>query len=199
MERLALTRGSGGVPIGPYLLRSERPRVLQVGIEGQQQRGPFLDQTDPGVLVTVDAALVPFGLFEPAFQVEVVLRQFRVFAPHKQAGGKAGHDVAHVLPHRVLTALQLLPQGVKALLPLITRATRRSEDGVDRPHVRHLLAHLLLCGLHDAQAPVDMAGQTGESVMGRPPFCASRFRWSDARTSPSAAAMRMPGGCSGPP
>jgi hypothetical protein len=61
------------------------------------------------------------------------------------------------------------------------------------------VAHVLLGGLHAAQPPVDVAGQTCESVLRSPPFCASRFRWSDARTSPRASAMRMPGGWSGPP
>jgi len=41
--------------------------MLYVGIEGQQQCRPLLDETDASVPVAVNAALVPFGLSEPAF------------------------------------------------------------------------------------------------------------------------------------
>jgi hypothetical protein len=86
-------------------------------------------------------------------------------------------------------------------VPVAARTSRCPgvEGGLDGPHLRHLVAHIFLGGLHTAQPPVDVAGQTCESLMRRPPFWASRFRWRDARTSPRASAMRMPGGCSGPP
>ena len=45
----------------------------QVRVEGQQQCGAFLNDADPGALAAVDTALVPFGLFKPALQIEVVL------------------------------------------------------------------------------------------------------------------------------
>ena len=52
---------------------------------------------------------------------------------------------------------------------------------------------------HGAQPPVDVAGQPPESVVSSPPFFASRLRWSEARTSSKASAIRKPGGCRGPP
>jgi hypothetical protein len=79
-----------------------------VRVEGQEQRGAFLDEADPGVSVAVNAALVPFGLSKPALQSEIVLRQVHVFTPNKQPRGKAGHDVAHMLPERIVTLLELL-------------------------------------------------------------------------------------------
>jgi len=82
--------------------------MVYVGIEGQQQRGPLLDETDASVSMAVDAALVPFGLSEPAFQVEVVLRPVCLIIPHKETGLKARHHLAHVLPGRVIAPLQLL-------------------------------------------------------------------------------------------
>ena len=109
------------------------------------------------------------------------------------------HHVAHVVVDRVGTALALRLQRLKLGLSLRARAAGRVKGGLDGSHLRHLVAHLVLGGLHTAQPPVDVAGQTGESLMCCPPFWASRFRWRDARTSPRASAMRMPGGCSGPP
>jgi hypothetical protein len=112
------------------------------------------------------------------------------------------HHVAHVVPDQVGTALELRLQRLQRLqlcLSLRARATVRVEGGLDGSHLRHLVAHLFLGGLHAAQPPVDVAGQPGESLMRHPLFGASRFRWRDARTSPRASAMRMPGGCSGPP
>jgi hypothetical protein len=76
--------------------------MLYVGIEGQQQCGPLLDETDASVPVAVNAALVSFGLSEPAFQVEVVLRPVCLVIPHKETGLKARHHLAHVLPGRVI-------------------------------------------------------------------------------------------------
>ena len=109
------------------------------------------------------------------------------------------HHVAHMVLDRVGTALELRLQRLKLCLSLRARAAVRVEGGLDGPHLRHLVAHIFLGGLHTAQPPVDVAGQTCESRMRRPPFWASRFRWRDARTSPRASAMRMPGGCNGPP
>ena len=59
--------------IRPYICGGEWLWVRYVRVEGQQQRGPFLDESYPGVPVAVHAAFVPFGLAAPAFQGEVVL------------------------------------------------------------------------------------------------------------------------------
>ena len=185
--------------IGPEICGGAWLRVCQVRIEGQQQRRAFLDEAYPGVPVAVYAAFVPFGLAEPAFQVKVVLGQVGLLTPNKQPGGKARHHLAHVVPDRVGTALELRLQRLKLRLSLRARATVRIEGGLDGLHLSHLVAHVLLGGLHAAQPPVDVAGQTGESVLSSPPFCASTFRWSEACTSVKASAMRNPGGCRGPP
>lgn len=173
--------------------------MLHVGIKGQQQCRAFVDDADPRVSVAVNTAFVAFGLSKPSFQVQVVPRQIRILASDKQARSKARHHLAHVVPDRVGTALELRLQRLKLRLSLRARATVRIEGGLDGLHLSHLVAHVLLGGLHAAQPPVDVAGQTGESVLSSSPFWASRFRWSDARTSPRASAMRMPGGWSGPP
>ena len=147
----------------------------------------------------MNAALVSFGLSEPAFKVEVVLRQVPVLPSHKQSRRKAGHDVAHRLPDGIATLLQLRLQALKLRLTLRTRTTVRFERDLDRPDILHVGANGFLCGVDGAQPPVDVSGQPRESVVSSPPFFTARLRWSAACTSPKASAIRRPGGCRGPP
>ena len=137
--------------------------------------------------VAVNTALVSFGLSEPAFEVEVILWQVPVLPSHKQSRRKAGHDVAHRLPEGITTLLQLCLQELKLRLPLRTRTTVRFERRLDRPDLLHMGANGFLCGVDGTQPPVDVAGQPRESVVSRPPFFASRLRWSDVCTSRMAS------------
>ena len=170
-----------------------------MGIEGHQQCGAFLDEANPSMAAAVNAALVAFGLAKPALEVQVVLWEIRVVPSHKQPWLKTRHHAAYVLPRWIITALELLPQGLKLRVTLVARAPVGIKRGLDSSYVCHLLADGLLRCLHARQTSVDIAGQARESFMRTPPFCASRFRCSEARTSPKASAIRKPGGCSGPP
>jgi len=131
--------------------------VRQVRVEGQQQRGAFLDNADPSVPVAMNAALVPFGLAEPAFQVEVVLGQVCVLTSNKQPRRKAGHDLAHMLSDRIVARLELLLQDLKLRLALGTRATIRCECRLDRLHILHVGMKSLLCIVDRRQTPVNVA------------------------------------------
>lgn len=102
-----------------------------------------------------------------------------------------------MVPYRLFTALQLRAQGDKALLTVRAWPLRRIEAGVDHPDIGHLLADDLLGGLDRVQPTINIPGEAGKLLMSRPPFCASRFRWREVRTSWRASAMRKPGGCSG--
>ena len=168
-------------------------------VEGQQQRGTFLHNAHSGVLVAMDATLVPFGLSEPAFEVEVGLWQVRLLAPDKQPRGKASHHAAHGLAGRIVACLALPLQDLKLLLTLGTRPSVRLERRLDGLDILHISTQGLLDIVDCCQAPVDVARSTREALVRWPPFSTSRFRWSEARTSPKAAAMRSPGGCRGPP
>ena len=168
-------------------------------IERRQQCRAFVDEAHPRVAVAMNAALVAFGVSKPAFEVEVVLGEVRVATSHKQAWLKTCQHPTHVLPPRIVTPLELLPQGLKLHVPVVARASGGIKRGLDCPHVCHLVTYVLLGCLHTRQASVNIAGQTRELFVGTPPFCASRFRCSDARTAPKASAIRKPGGCSGPP
>src|SRR5262249_10847839 len=140
-----------------------------------------------------------FGLAKPALEVQVVLWEVRVVPSHKQPWLTTRHHAAYVLPRRLITALALLPQGLKLCVTLVARAPVGIKRGLDGPHVCPLLADGFLRRLHARQTSVDRAGQARESFLRPPPFCASRFRCSEARMSPKASAIRKPGGCSGPP
>ena len=100
---------------------------------------------------------------------------------------------------QVIAALELLPQGLKLGVTLGASATITIQRVVDRLHVGDLAAYGLLPIVYGCQTSVDVVGQTRQSSMCEPPFCTSRFRCSDVRTSLRASAMRMPGGCNGPP
>ena len=141
--------------VGPHIRGAERLRVRQVRVEGQQQGGAFLDDADPGVAVAVHAALVPFGLSKPAFQVEVVLWQVRLFPSNKQPRSKAGHDVAKVLPGQVIALLTLLLQDRKLCLTLGTRSLVRCERCLDRPESLHMGPHGFLGVVDCCEPPLD--------------------------------------------
>jgi hypothetical protein len=128
-----------------------------VRIEGQEQRGAFVDEADPAVLVAVYAALVPFGLSEPAFQVEVILRQGRLLAPDKQPTGKAGHHAAHVWADRIIACLALPLQDLKLLLTLGPRAPVRLERRLDGLDILPISTPGLLDIVDCCQTPVDVA------------------------------------------
>jgi hypothetical protein len=88
-------------------------------IERRQPRGAFVDEADPSVAVAMNAALVAFGVSKPAFEVEVVLWEVRVVTSYKQAWLKTRQHPTHVLPPRIVTPLELLPQGLKLHVPVV--------------------------------------------------------------------------------
>ena len=161
--------------------------------------GTFVDEAHPRVAVAMNATLVAFRVSKPAFEVEVVQGEIRVVTSHKQAWLKTRQYPTHVLPSRIVTPLELLPQGLKLHMPVVARAIGEIKRGLDCPHVCHLMTYVILGCLHTRQASVNIAGQARELLVGTPPFCASRFRCSDVRTSPKASVICKPGGCSGPP
>ena len=74
MQRLHLMSGRSGLAVGPQVFGTKGIGVSQVGIQGQQQRRAFLDDSYSGMTVAVDPTLMPLGLAEPTLQIEVVTR-----------------------------------------------------------------------------------------------------------------------------
>ena len=109
------------------------------------------------MLAAVDTALVPFGLFKPALQVEVVFGQVGLLTANKQPGCKARHHLAHVLPDRIVARVELCLQALKLRLTLGTCATVEFERRLDRPHIIHMSSNGLLDVVHCRQPPCDVA------------------------------------------
>jgi len=124
-----------------------------------------VDEAHPRVAVAMNATLVAFRVSKPAFEVEVVLGEIRVVTSHKQAWLKTRQYPTHVLPSRIVTPLELLPQGLKLGVTLGTWATVRRKRVLDRPHVGHVVAYGLVRIVHRRQTSVDVAGQTRQSFM----------------------------------
>ncbi len=115
-----------------------------------------MDETHPGVPVTMNAALVAFGLSEPPFEVEVVLWQVARLASHEQPRCKARHHAAHVLPHGISALLTLLLHTLKLPLTLGTRATRRLDRRLESPEIFPVGAQRLVDVLDGRQPAVNV-------------------------------------------
>ena len=106
--------------------------------------------------MAVDAAFVPFGLFKPALEIEVVQRDVRLLPSNKQPRSKAGHDVAKVLPDQVIALLELLLQDLKRCLTVGTRSLVRCERCLDRPDIFHMGPNGFLDVMDRCEPPLDI-------------------------------------------
>jgi hypothetical protein len=199
MHRLTLTARRLGAAIGQQVADLEGIRMSLMGVQRQEQGRTLLHHADARVSMAVDPALMTLGPAEPPLQFQVVLRQVRPVTADEEARLEARHHCGEVLPNRVAVGLEAIPQRLELSLPLETTPMRRVERRIDRGDVRHPLPDGRLDLPHQTEAAIDATGQPTQQGLGPPPLRASRFRCSDCRTSPSASAIRTPGGCSGPP
>jgi hypothetical protein len=116
--------------------------VLQMGIQSQDEGGAFLHEANTRMLSAVDAPGVPFGLTEPAFEVQIVLRQIKNLAARKQARLETGHHPSHLGADRIAAPLEPLSQRGELRFALSTAAVRRSERGRHGSHLVHITAYL---------------------------------------------------------
>jgi hypothetical protein len=173
--------------------------MQEMGVQGQHERWSFLDDSDPRMFVSVDAALVSFRLAKPPLQLQIVMGPIRPVSSHEQARLKTGHHFTHLLLVHILAIPKLVPQGYKLRLPTLRGAVDRIQQVGDVLNILDLAANFRLGRLDSFQASVDAPSQTLQLIVAAPPFFASRFRWRDSRTSPKASAIRRPEGWSGPP
>lgn len=173
--------------------------MRHVRIQRVDQRGPFLNDPNPRVAVTVDPPLVALGQAEPPLQVEIVLDLLELSFTHEQPGEETDHHPGHWRTDRILGALEPIDQRLE--LPLAVRAapSSRIEGRGNLLDVLDVASDRLLFGPDVVEAAVDATGQAVQLLFGEPPFFSSKFRWIDSRTSSKAAAIRNPGGSSGPP
>lgn len=172
--------------------------MMQVGVQGGDQRGSFHDDPHARMTVAVDATLVPLGTAKEPFQIQIVTGNVGHIFADEQAGDKGVHGLGHRLPHRLVRALEASLQRTKAGPPPWYRAAVRVERGGHLAKVLDSLSHGLLLRLDLGQAPVDGVRQSLQALVCRPPFFAARFRCREDWISPRASAIFSPGGCKGP-
>ncbi len=173
--------------------------MARVRIQGREQGRPVLNQPHTDVTMTVDPTLVALGQAEPPLQIEIVPRQSRVITPDEQPRCETPHHPGHLLPHPIITRVELLANRLEGRRTLSLIPLGRIQGGPDLDDILDVLANRLLGLLDRSQPPIEEPSQSSQERLGTPPFFASRFRWSDWRTSPKASAIRRPGGWSGPP
>ena len=139
---LLLAHRHRSVPIGPEFRSREGGRVLQVSVEGQNQGGTFLDESNPSMLSAVDPPRMPFGLTEPTFQVEIVCGQIEGLAAGEQTGLKTGHQPGHVAVDRIGTPLQPLLQRGELRFAWDTSGAGRLQRRRYGPDIVHVLFDL---------------------------------------------------------
>ena len=156
-DGLVLARGRLRAAIGVEVRLRERFWMVQMRVERQGQGGPFLDETNTGMAVPVDAALVPLGQTEPAFQAQIVLGQLRI-GSDKQTGLETGHHLGHLLVDRILFCSESLLQFLELLLPLNRGAVLGIERAGDSLDFADVPAHRLLRVTNRGQPAFDTAG-----------------------------------------
>lgn len=170
-----------------------------MGVQRYDQGGPFQNDADAGMLVTVNTTFVPLGTTKESFQIQVVTRQIGPVVAHEKAGGKGVHRLGHRLPHRLVRALEASLEGPEESPTLFHVAAVRIERGGDLADVLDACVQSLLLRLDVGETPVNGVGQALQSLLRRSPFFTSRFRCREDRISPRASAIFNPGGCNGPP
>ena len=94
---MRLARRLCGGSIGEEFFHRERPGMCGMDVQSMHQRGPLQNNTDPGMAMTVDPALVTLGQAKPALQVEIVADRFELAFADEQASQKALHHLNHLL------------------------------------------------------------------------------------------------------
>ena len=100
--------GNRGIAVVQQFRRGERLLAIQVSVQYGDESWPFLNDANPGMAMAVDMSLVAFGKAEESLEIEIVVGQVRLIATDEQAGEKAGHHLAHVLPDRIVAGLELV-------------------------------------------------------------------------------------------
>lgn len=199
MDRLTLTCGCRGRPVREQVIDAEPFGMSMVGVQRVDLRRPFLDDPHSRVTVAVDPPLVPLGQTEPTLQIEVVQDVIQVVPAEEQARTETVHQTGHVFMNRNAVAVQTCEDRIKVGLTRGGVTPGRIQGRSDLHDRRDGTPDRFLLGLHQRQPGVDAGGQPPQLGLREPPFFASKFRWIDSWTSWRAAAIRSPGGSSGPP
>jgi hypothetical protein len=112
---------------------------------------------------------------------------------------EAAHHPGHVRQYRAIATIEAEENLLKGSLAPCASPVLRIQGRADLYDLLDVSADFLLLGPDEIQASVNARGQPFQLRLGESPLFTARLRSSDVRTSPSASAIRNPGGCSGPP
>jgi len=181
------------------LFGGEGLRMATVRVERGEEGRTVVHDADTGVSMAVDAALVSLGKPEPPLQVLVVLGKCLVITVNEQPRREALHQSSHVVVERRRPVAKREHEHVEVGPALGRQADAGLERAVDEAQFDDIPSHLVEGRLDRGDPLVDARRELPQFALTRPPFFAPTQRWSESRTSPSASAMRRPGGSRGPP
>lgn len=127
-QRLTLARWFSGCAIRQEIVGGKYPGMRNVRVQSENQCGPVLDDSDPGVAMTVNSPLVALGQAEPPLEIKIVLDLFELPLTHKKAGQEADHQRGHVLANRILIPLESVDQLLE-LRPAIPATSASRVEG----------------------------------------------------------------------
>jgi hypothetical protein len=140
--------------VGNQIVRDEWLGMMRVRVERQDQGWALFDKSDAGVTAAMNSPLMTLGLAEPAFQVEVVLRQIGDGA-YEQASRKIDHQFHDVPGQRSFLLGELPLKFFKLATPLVHRTVGRVERVGNRLDFLHAQSHLRLGASNEVQPAID--------------------------------------------
>jgi hypothetical protein len=150
--------------------------MATVGVEGDEERRPLVDEAYACMGMAVDAALVPLGEPEPALEVQVVAWEVAATAVHEQPGSEALHHAGHV----VVEGRGRCPIPEGDLVEVGSAAAGRAEVGVegavDEAELDNVARHVLESRLRLGEPLVDARHELRQLAIAGPPFFRSTQR-----------------------
>lgn len=141
---LGLRGRNRSLDIGLEVGHREGAGMMQVGVQGGNQRGSFHDDPHACMAVAMNATLMPLGATKEPFQIQIVTGNVGHVFADEQAGDKGVHGLGHGLPHRLVRALEASLEGSKQSPTPWHRAVVGVERGGHLAKVLHSLFHGLL-------------------------------------------------------
>lgn len=173
--------------------------MSQVNVQGVNQGCAFQNDSHTGMAMSMNSPFVSLRIAKPTLLVEVVLRKVREISTGEESRLETLQNFGHLLMDGLVTGLQLITQRGELRFTRHTVPVQRVQSARDRTNNLDVAANRWQIWSHHLQPTINAVGQLLQGTFCRPPFFACRLRSRDCRTVPRASAMRIPGGCNGPP
>jgi hypothetical protein len=109
----ALGFWDGGAHIGVQFRLGEEVRVLEVGVERQEEGRALMDEAHARMAVPMDAPLMALGRAEESFEVQIIPREVGVVAADKEAGSEGRHGLRQRAVRGFRASLPAAPEGLE--------------------------------------------------------------------------------------